>query len=76
MKIINSFIIIFLYVSHFNPRKNLKMFLYNSFDKWLRVTDQNCTNKAGSFLERKPDDSEKEPLVRKKHNQQQTKAIF
>ena len=52
------------------------MFLYNSFDKWLRVADQNCTKKAGSFLERKPDGSEKEPLVRKKHNQQQNKAIF
>ena len=42
------------------------MFLYNSFDKWLRVADQNCTKKAGSFLERKPDDSEKEPLLGKK----------
>ena len=52
------------------------MFLYNSFDKWLCVADQNCTNKDGSFLERKPDDSEKEPLVSKKHNQLQTKAIF
>ena len=43
------------------------MFLYNSFDKWLRVADQKCTKKAGSFLERKPDDSEKEPLLGKKN---------
>ena len=34
------------------------MFLYNSFKKWLCVADQNCTKKASSFLERKPDDSE------------------
>ena len=34
------------------------MFLYNSFDKWLRVADQNCTKKASSFFEGKPDDSE------------------
>ena len=44
-----------------NPRKDLEMFLYNSFKKWLCVADQNCTKK---------------PLVRKKDNQQQTKAIF
>ena len=56
--------------------KTWRRFLYNSFDKWLRVADQNCTKKAGSFLERKPDGSEKEPLVRKNHNQQQNKAIF
>ena len=49
------------------------MFLYNSFDKWLRVADQNCTKKASSFLEGELTRRQK-PLVRKKHNQQQTKA--
>ena len=52
------------------------MFLYHSFDKWLRMQIRTVLRKLVAFWRETQMTRRQKPLVRIKHNQQQTKAIF